>query len=106
MFSGIKRLSGGNPKNLCGGVYKSFKLRDHLGKTFFISKAHAYLYDSADSDLTSVRHYFVASNYMLTIDGLHSIAKPKQVKTVVEDASESNLEKSSFEALAESTSTS
>ncbi|KAJ1832976.1 hypothetical protein LPJ70_006499, partial [Coemansia sp. RSA 2708] len=54
MFSGIKRLSGGDPEKLRGGVYKSFELRDRLGETFFISKAHAYLYDSTDSDLASL----------------------------------------------------
>ncbi|KAJ2306693.1 hypothetical protein IWW54_004655 [Coemansia sp. RSA 2705] len=105
MFSGIKRLSGGDPERLRGGVYKSFELRDRLGETFFISKAHAYLYDSTDSDLASVRHYFVASSYLLTIDGPRSIAEPKKVEeTVVEDASESDLEKASAESTSTSTS--
>ncbi|KAJ1748394.1 hypothetical protein LPJ79_004552 [Coemansia sp. RSA 1821] len=71
IFSGIRRLDGGDPELLRAGVYKSFEMRDRLGDTFFVSKAHAYLYDSSDSDLASVRHYFMASSYLLTIDGPH-----------------------------------
>ncbi|KAJ2764835.1 hypothetical protein IWQ56_004336, partial [Coemansia nantahalensis] len=69
VYSGLRQMDGGDPSLLRAGVYKRFLLRDRLGETFFISKAHAFLYDATDSDQASARHFFLASSYLLTING-------------------------------------
>ncbi|KAJ1806362.1 hypothetical protein LPJ75_005071, partial [Coemansia sp. RSA 2598] len=69
IFSGIRRMDGGDPKMTRAGVYKKFQLRDRLGETLFISQGHAYSYDGADDDVASVRHFFMSASYLLSIDG-------------------------------------
>ncbi|KAJ2497053.1 hypothetical protein GGH96_005393 [Coemansia sp. RSA 1972] len=93
MYSGIRRLDGGSHTDLRAGVYKSFELRSRLGETFYVGRAHAFLYDSQNGDLAAVRHYFLASSYLLTIDG------PKEVEDIIETetvvvAAESDLPQS------------
>ncbi|KAJ1854197.1 hypothetical protein GGH12_003174 [Coemansia sp. RSA 1822] len=82
MYSGIRRLDGGSHTDLRAGVFKSFELRSRLGETFYIGRAHAFLYDSKNDDLAAVRHYFLASSYLLTIDG------PKEVEDIIETETE------------------
>ncbi|KAJ2757141.1 hypothetical protein GGI19_000293 [Coemansia pectinata] len=74
LYSGVKRLEGGDPALVRAGVYKKFQLRDRLGETFFITQGRAFAYDGADSDVAVVRHYFLSSSYLVSIDGPHAAA--------------------------------
>ncbi|KAJ2688283.1 hypothetical protein IWW39_002327 [Coemansia spiralis] len=74
LYSGIKRLEGGDSALVRAGVYKKFQLRDRLGETFFITQGRAFAYDGTDSDVTLVRHYFLSSSYLVSLDGPHSMA--------------------------------
>ncbi|KAJ2852199.1 hypothetical protein J3B02_003490, partial [Coemansia erecta] len=69
IFSGIRRMDGGDPKLTRAGVYKKFQLRDRLGETLFVSQGHAFSYDGTDDDVASVRHFFMSASYLLSIDG-------------------------------------
>ncbi|KAJ2457472.1 hypothetical protein GGI02_006130, partial [Coemansia sp. RSA 2322] len=69
LYSGVKRLEGGDLALVRAGVYKKFQLRDRLGETFFISQARAFAYDGSDDDATLVRHYFLSSSYLVSLDG-------------------------------------
>ncbi|KAJ2720076.1 hypothetical protein GGI07_004825 [Coemansia sp. Benny D115] len=69
IYSGIKRMESGDASLLRAGIYKKFQLRDRLGETFFISKGHAFSYDTSDNDITSVRHFYMSASYLLSIDG-------------------------------------
>ncbi|KAJ2735836.1 hypothetical protein IW152_001308 [Coemansia sp. BCRC 34962] len=74
LYSGVKRLEGGDPALVRAGVYKKFQLRDRLGETFFITQGRAFAYDGTDNDITLVRHYFLSSSYLISLDGPHPAA--------------------------------
>ncbi|KAJ2712256.1 hypothetical protein H4R19_002846 [Coemansia spiralis] len=93
IFSGLRQMDGGDSGELRAGVYKRFQLRDRLGETFFISKANAFLYDAADNDQASARHYFLASSYLLTLNG-----PAKQAEDTFESSSSSESSDSSQES--------
>ncbi|KAJ2808748.1 hypothetical protein H4R20_000663 [Coemansia guatemalensis] len=78
LFSGIQRLDGGDSSLLRAGVFKRFQLRDRLGETFFVTNAHAFVYDAEDADVAIARHYVLASSYLLSIDGPHSDASASE----------------------------
>ncbi|KAJ2146919.1 hypothetical protein IW136_000364 [Coemansia sp. RSA 678] len=83
MYSGIRRLDGGSHTDLRAGVYKSFELHSRLGETFYVGRARAFLYDSQNGDLAAVRHYYLASSYLLTIDGPKEVEDSIEIETVV-----------------------
>ncbi|KAJ1962442.1 hypothetical protein GGI12_002649 [Dipsacomyces acuminosporus] len=74
IYSGVKRLKGGDSKAQRAAVFKKFELRDRLGQMYFISKSHAYSYDSKDDDIVYVRHYFMSASYLVSIDGTQQLS--------------------------------
>ncbi|KAJ2745627.1 hypothetical protein GGI20_002010 [Coemansia sp. BCRC 34301] len=69
LYSGVKRLEGADSALVRAGVYKKFQLRDRLGETFFVTQGRAFAYDGTDNDVSLVRHYFLSSSYLLSLDG-------------------------------------
>ncbi|KAI8319662.1 hypothetical protein GQ54DRAFT_292533 [Martensiomyces pterosporus] len=91
IYSGVKRLPGGNSNAMRAGVYKKFELRDRLGQMYFISHSHAYSYDSKDSDIVYVRHYFMSASYLVSIDGTRNpgTAKNETTSAIAESSASS-----------------
>ncbi|KAJ1935452.1 hypothetical protein EC988_008480, partial [Linderina pennispora] len=75
IYSGVKRLPGGDSSHVRAGVFKKFQLRDRLGSMYFVNRCHAYSYDGNDEDKLYVRHYFMSASYLVAIDGTNSLAK-------------------------------
>ncbi|KAJ2351716.1 hypothetical protein GGH92_001674 [Coemansia sp. RSA 2673] len=78
LYSGVKRMEGGDTALVRAGVYKKFQLRDRLGETFFITQGRAFAYDGTESDVAVVRHYFLSSSYLVSLDGPHSAADDEE----------------------------
>ncbi|KAJ2821890.1 hypothetical protein IWW50_004448 [Coemansia erecta] len=75
MYSGIRRLDGGDTDKMRAGIFKKFEMRDRLGEMFAVKKAHAHLYDGGENDVVFVRNYFDLSSYLLAIDGSHNVVE-------------------------------
>ncbi|KAJ2908329.1 hypothetical protein GGI21_002996, partial [Coemansia aciculifera] len=111
LYSGIKRMEGGDSALVRAGVYKKFQLRDRLGEAFFITQGHAFAYDGEDNDVSLVRHYFMSASYLLSLDGPRPDAtgddeKQKDQSTSVSESSSSSTESSSTESSSTAKSTS
>ncbi|KAJ1666883.1 hypothetical protein GGF38_002837, partial [Coemansia sp. RSA 25] len=90
LYSGVKRLEGGDSALVRAGVYKKFQLRDRLGETFFITQGRAFAYDGTDNDVSLVRHYFLSSSYLLSLDGPRAAASGDDEKQKEQSASSSS----------------
>ncbi|KAJ1719645.1 hypothetical protein LPJ53_005634 [Coemansia erecta] len=111
IYSGVKRMEGGDVSLTRAGIYKKFQLRDRLGETLFVSQGRAFSYDSSDDDVASVRHFFMSASYLISIDGAplpsaDSDTKSLSLSSSSSSSSSTSEESSASESLPESESTS
>ncbi|KAJ2787672.1 hypothetical protein GGI15_000562 [Coemansia interrupta] len=95
IYSGVKRMEGGDVSLTRAGIYKKFQLRDRLGETLFVSQGRAFSYDSSEDDVASVRHFFMSASYLISIDGARLPSADSEAKSLSSSEPESESESSS-----------
>ncbi|KAJ1860297.1 hypothetical protein LPJ73_001432 [Coemansia sp. RSA 2703] len=106
IYSGVKRMDGGDASLTRAGIYKKFQLRDRLGETLFVSKGRAFSYDGGEDDVASVRHFFMSASYLISIDGAKLPSADSDAKALSSSPSSEETTTSEAESQSQSESSS